>query len=313
MPCRPAPSSADAGNDVAPAPVAPPATRRCPRCDQCHGYRRRGPRGPPAAVPERGRRPAGANDRHDNNSPDNGHHLERRPADHGGLVGRDPAGRPHLALAALPTGRHGEFSVAVRNNRTGGTYRYRASDTYETASIVKVDILAAVLLRAQDDGRSLTDAERSAATRMIRASDNDAATYLWNRAGGASGVRAANRRLGLTHTTPGTEGWGLTRTTVGDQVTLVNRALGTSGPLTSASRAYIRGLMTTVNGDQDWGVPAAAHRGDGRREERLAQPEYGERPVDHQQHRPDHGPGRRPDGGGAFPRPFRNVHRSGPY
>ncbi|GAA1812399.1 hypothetical protein GCM10009682_37100 [Luedemannella flava] len=166
------------------------------------------------------------------------------------------------ALAALPTGRHGEFSVAVRNNRTGGTYRYRASDTYETASIVKVDILAAVLLRAQDDGRSLTDAERSAATRMIRASDNDAATYLWNRAGGASGVRAANRRLGLTHTTPGTEGWGLTRTTVGDQVTLVNRALGTSGPLTSASRAYIRGLMTTVNGDQDWGVPAAAHRGE---------------------------------------------------
>jgi beta-lactamase class A len=166
------------------------------------------------------------------------------------------------ALKAVTLGANAEFSVAVRNNRTGQTYQYRASDTYETASIVKVQILASVLLQAQDDGRSLTSSQKALASKMIRASDNDAATSLWNLAGGASGVRATNKRLGLTATTPSTAGWGLTRTTVGDQITLLNKVLGSSGPLSSASRAYVKSLMTTVNGDQDWGVPAGAKSGE---------------------------------------------------
>ncbi|WP_344084570.1 serine hydrolase [Luedemannella helvata] len=176
-------------------------------------------------------------------------------------TGLGAAARLTRALAALPLDRWVEFSIAVRNNRSGVTYRYRSSDTYETASIVKLDILAALLLSAQDAGRSLTTTERSLAERMMRASDNAAATTLFQRVGGASGLRAANGRLGLTATAPSSS-WGLTRTTVGDQLTLVNKALGRSGPLTAASRAYIRSLMTTVNGDQDWGVPAGARAGE---------------------------------------------------
>jgi beta-lactamase class A len=166
------------------------------------------------------------------------------------------------ALAAVPKGRYAEFSVAVRNNRTGASYQYRASDTYETASIVKADILAAVLLRAQDAGRSLTSNEKALARKMIRASDNNAASSLYSGIGGSRGLRAANKRFGMTATVPSSEGWGLTRTTVADQVALLGKALGSSGPLTSASRAYIRGLMTTVESDQDWGVPAAARGGE---------------------------------------------------
>jgi len=71
------------------------------------------------------------------------------------------------------------FAVALVDGRTGNSYAYRPTTAFETASIVKVDILATLLLRAQDNGRSLTSSESALATRMIRASDNDAATSLW--------------------------------------------------------------------------------------------------------------------------------------
>ncbi len=173
----------------------------------------------------------------------------------------DATTRLTRALAVLPLGRWAEFSVAVRNNRAGVTYRYLPSATYETASVAKLAILTALLLRAQDAGRSLTGEEKSLAARMMRASDNAAATVLFRRVGGAGGLGVANRRLGLVATTPHAR-WGLTRTTVGDQMLLVNQALRGAGPLSAASRAYVMELMTTVHGDQRWGVPAGARAGE---------------------------------------------------
>ncbi len=69
-----------------------------------------------------------------------------------------------------------------------------------TASVVKVDILTALLLAARDAGRDLTAAERAHAEAMIVRSDNDAATALWRVVGRAAGLDAANARLGLTRT-----------------------------------------------------------------------------------------------------------------
>jgi len=151
----------------------------------------------------------------------------------------------------------------VVNNRTGEAYRFRPTNRYQTASVMKIDILAAVLLAAQDAGRSLTAAERALASIMIRASDNAAASTLWRQMGGHDGMTRVNQRLGLTRTSVGYETlWGTTTTTVADQIKMVDIITGRRGPLTKASAAYAVGLMTTVNGDQDWGVSAAARSGE---------------------------------------------------
>ena len=50
---------------------------------------------------------------------------------------------------------------------------------FDSASVVKVTILGALLRKAEDQRRSLTRAEANLATAMITRSDNDAASALW--------------------------------------------------------------------------------------------------------------------------------------
>jgi hypothetical protein len=147
---------------------------------------------------------------------------------------------------------------------------YGDDSPYDTASIVKVDILATALIQAQDSGHPLTARERTQAEAMIKRSDNAAANALWRKIGRAPGLEAANKRLGLTSTKggPGAK-WGLTRTTASDQIRLL-RAVFDSGPtakagakpaLTDASRTYLRTLMSRIAADQSWGVSAATDSG----------------------------------------------------
>jgi Beta-lactamase enzyme family len=161
------------------------------------------------------------------------------------------------------TGREGRLSVAVRDLSTGASYAYGSSQRFPTASIVKADILAALLLQAQRDGRTLTTTEQALTSQMIRNSDNAATTTLWNSIGGATGLAQANRALGLTQTTAGSDGyWGLTSTGVHDQIHLLSVLASDEGPLSAHSRAYALSLMGSVSTGQDWGVSAAAGPGD---------------------------------------------------
>ncbi|AYN43053.1 hypothetical protein D9753_33890 [Streptomyces dangxiongensis] len=179
--------------------------------------------------------------------------------------------QPATAAAASSTAGAVHATAAVLDlDRTGGTPVVHGQDrAYDTASIVKVDILAALLLQAQDAGRQLTARERELAEPMIRRSDNAAAGTLWRRIGRASGLAAANRRLGLTATTggPGPK-WGLTRTTASDQIRLLRDVFDPGDPahaaLHPASRAYVRTLMSQVVPEQSWGVSAAGAGGAGR-------------------------------------------------
>src|SRR5690606_3012745 len=101
---------------------------------------------------------------------------------------------------------------------------------FVSASVVKADILAALLLRAQDSGRGPTAAERSLAAAMIERSDNDAASVLWRTVGSAAGLDAACARLGLTETAGGGGGyWGLTRATAAARPVLLRRPPGRAG------------------------------------------------------------------------------------
>jgi beta-lactamase class A len=175
---------------------------------------------------------------------------------------KDAADRAALTKA-LNRYAGNDFAIAVVNNRTGEAYRFRPTSRYQTASVMKIDILAAVLLAAQDAGRSLTATERALASKMIRASDNAAASTLWWQVGGHDGMTRVNARLGLTQTEVGWgELWGTTTTTVADQIKMVDVITGRRGPLSKSSAAYAVGLMSTVNADQDWGVSAAARPGE---------------------------------------------------
>ncbi|NEA63117.1 serine hydrolase [Streptomyces sp. SID12488] len=159
-----------------------------------------------------------------------------------------------------------EVSVAVLDVESGDSATY-GDGTFDTASIVKVDILATLLLQAQDEDRSLTAREKRLATSMIEVSDNASASALWTAIGGAEGLAAANKRFGLTDTEGGSGMlWGLTQTRAADQLTLLQQVFakngakddnGESPKLSEASRTYLQGLMGSIAEDQDWGVSAA--------------------------------------------------------
>ncbi|WP_046726702.1 serine hydrolase [Streptomyces humi] len=171
-------------------------------------------------------------------------------------VDRDALLSTAMAKVTVPAGA--KVSAAVLDLDSGDSAVY-GDAAFDTASIVKVDILATLLLQAQDAGRQLTATEQAYATKMIENSDNTSASQLWDEIGQAAGLDAANKRFGLTSTEGGDGAlWGLTQTTAADQLVLLRQVFGDGSKLSEASRAYVQGLMKTVESDQRWGVSAAA-------------------------------------------------------
>lgn len=163
------------------------------------------------------------------------------------------------ALAPILAHHSGDLAVGVIDRTTGARALYRGAELFHTASIVKADVLAVLLLRHQQAGTDLSANEDELAEQMIEDSNNNAASDLWGDDGAAYGMAAANASLGLTHTTPGTDYfWGLTTTTVSDQLRLLEDLTSPRSPLDRASRSLELDLMADVTADQAWGVSAAA-------------------------------------------------------
>jgi beta-lactamase class A len=163
-----------------------------------------------------------------------------------------------LTAALQRYDRSADLAVVVVDRVSGRTYSYSGRTPYATASIVKVDILATLLLQDQWAGRALTAQEKALAEDMIEDSDNAAATQLWNRTGGIS---AGIRTFGLVGTRGGGDGyWGLTTTTAEDQARLLLAVSDPHGPLRDGG--YLLGLMSNVDRDQAWGISAAAQPGE---------------------------------------------------
>ncbi|MDX6739293.1 serine hydrolase [Actinocorallia sp. A-T 12471] len=95
----------------------------------------------------------------------------------------------------------------------------------------------------------------------VTGANTAAATSLFGSVGGAAGLTAANRRLGLTQTTV-SSAWGATTTSAADQVRLLTALVSRTSKLSKAGRAYVLGLMGGVTASQAWGVSAAAKTGD---------------------------------------------------
>jgi hypothetical protein len=166
------------------------------------------------------------------------------------------------AVGPLFDADNDDAGLAVLDLTTSQWVSYNGNQEFITASIAKADILATLLYQAQQDKGSLSAHEQSLATLMIEDSDNDAATALWDDAGEASGVAAANEVFGLKDTTPGPGiKWGITTTTANDQIRLLRQIFATPSKLSASSQAYIRHLMYHVSSEQAWGVPVTADSG----------------------------------------------------
>ncbi|GAA2719330.1 serine hydrolase [Actinocorallia aurantiaca] len=155
-------------------------------------------------------------------------------------------------------GRSGTMSFALYDReRKVGCY-YGSGRHYDSASTVKLTIVAALLRTAQKQKRGLTAREKSLARAAITRSDNDATTVLWRQLG-RSRVQGLLNAVGMraTRLDPGGH-WGLTRTTAVDQLRLLLTLTRKGDVLNAKSRRHLLKLMSEVVSGQRWGTPAGA-------------------------------------------------------
>ncbi|MEU5091526.1 serine hydrolase [Streptomyces sp. NPDC021356] len=161
-------------------------------------------------------------------------------------------------ITAAMAGRKGSIAVGVRDRSTDTTCTFRESSAYDSASVVKVTVLATLLWDAKKTNRLLTDREADLAKAMITQSDNDSTSALWKQLG-LTKVKGFLSAAGMTQTKPGTDGyWGLTQITVRDEQKLLALVTAKNSVLSDNSRAYILKLMGQVVSSQRWGTPAGA-------------------------------------------------------
>ncbi|MFI1863638.1 serine hydrolase [Streptomyces jumonjinensis] len=161
-------------------------------------------------------------------------------------------------ITAALKNRKGTIAVQVDDAVTGTSCTLRATQKFDSASVVKVTVLGALLLDAQRQERKLTSREKSLAKAMITKSDNASTSTLWKQLGPTK-VKRFIKAAGMTDTTPGADRyWGLTQITARDQQRLLGRLTTKNSLLTDDSRAYARKLMGEVVRDQRWGTPAGA-------------------------------------------------------
>ncbi|MFF5012337.1 serine hydrolase [Streptomyces sp. NPDC001165] len=161
-------------------------------------------------------------------------------------------------ITAALANRKGTVAVGLYDRSTKTTCTLRATSAYDSASTVKVTVLATLLWDAKKHNRYLTDTEQSLATAMITQSDNAATSKLWKQLG-LTKIKGFLSAAGMTKTTPGADGyWGLTQENVTDEQKLLKLITAKNTVLSDNSRAYILKLMGKVISEQRWGTPAGA-------------------------------------------------------
>lgn len=164
-------------------------------------------------------------------------------------------------IKAAIGGRRSTTAIALYDRTTGTKCTYDATRRYDSASVVKVTVLGALLRQAKEAGRALTPREVALTTAMITRSDNDATTALWKQLG-PTRIKHFLALAGMTRTTPGAGGyWGLTQITATDELTLMALLTSDNAVLGPASRDYALRLMNKVVAAQRWGVPAGVPTG----------------------------------------------------
>ena len=177
--------------------------------------------------------------------------IAGRPGGYWIAYGIDPRAQMIPAISSYVATRADNVTVGVEDLTTGQIYQFRPGLVENTASTLKVDILATLLAQAQAAGRPLTPEEQSLAVPMIEESLDSAADSLWTTLGPGA-VGAFEREAGMTSTVPATDGvWGTTTTTALDRLAMIRTVVEPNSLLTDASRAYVLDLMEHITPSQD--------------------------------------------------------------
>ncbi len=161
-------------------------------------------------------------------------------------------------ITAALHGRQSITGIRVEDRVRGIECRYSEGRRFDSASVVKASILAAVLWWRHG---SLSSFERSEAIKMITVSDNNAATFFWNELGHAR-FQSYLTKATMTETIPGPGGfWGLTQITARDELQQLRLLIAPNSLLTTPERDYELNLMNHVTTSQQWGTPSGAPRG----------------------------------------------------
>ncbi|WP_020521004.1 serine hydrolase [Catelliglobosispora koreensis] len=177
---------------------------------------------------------------------------------------------PSLSLPApktlvVPQGVHAGVAVFDRQSATF-TVQVNAATRFRSASLVKL-LIAMDYLWDRGPGYALSSEDQRQLEIMLRGSDDNAATYFWQRIGGEPAINRMISRLGLQDTKPpsavGLKGWGSTTLSANDIVRVYQHLL-------DKSPAGLRDLMMghlrqstpcgTDQYHQTFGIPVAFGR-----------------------------------------------------
>jgi hypothetical protein len=157
--------------------------------------------------------------------------------------------------------------IAVFDRRTGSfTVQQHATTQFRSASLVKLLIVLDYLWN-RGPGYAIPAADRSRLDLMLRSSDDNIATSLWQAGGADQVVVRMVARLGLQNTAPpsaaGRTGWGTTGLSAADVVRIYRYLLDTAP---APVRDYVMGNLHqstpcgTDRYNQSFGIPSAFTR-----------------------------------------------------
>jgi hypothetical protein len=166
------------------------------------------------------------------------------------------AARISRRISSVLASRTGSVvGLAASDPADGLTCALRQSVHFYSASVIKVTILSALLLK-EGGPAHLTTAQRDLAYVMITQSSNSAATKLWNEVGTSHMQRFLNEAR--MRQTVLSSAWGLTLITAHDELRLLHLLTTKGKVLGNAGRAYVLRLMSKVIVAERWGVSAGA-------------------------------------------------------
>jgi hypothetical protein len=152
-------------------------------------------------------------------------------------------------------------TASIYDTRTHCWYSLHPSIHITTASVIKAQVLGAVLLHAQDEHRGLDAFERDNIHPMIRWSfNNPYVPRLYSDVGNVAGMNSFDDRMGAHHTTNTLE-YGGTVTTASDRTHIAWHMLSGGGPLRAKYRKIAWSYMTHVTATQRWGITAGVPAG----------------------------------------------------
>ena len=160
---------------------------------------------------------------------------------------------PHLRSARTFAARRlGRVSFAVVDT-SGALSCYRCSVPYHSASVIKVMLLVAYLDRLSVEHNVLPADHEADLNSMIRASDNVAASAIYDHVGDKGLLELAERaQMANFHVS---RSWGTARITAADQALFLAHLPQLTAP---EYQTYVRDLLSSIIPEQSWGIPAVS-------------------------------------------------------